>query len=488
MAGLHQTPRSLLAVCCLGLVLPWLAGCEAFRLSTLGEAIGVFTAPKDDPAEGKAGGRIDPARERALVEDPALLEAHTFEALRPGSLPGGFVAFSSLPAAAGKWAVVQRGDAPVGGRALAHEGREGAHGISALLREDQLPAGPFVLRARIMIGGHGETRRAGLAINADGAAGNGHAVLLDAANNRVTMLRVRSGRLESLPNEMAGASLAAPPEPLAPGVWYELEVHTVPLPSGAVRYTVKLDGRTVHTSEDSVPSGGRSHGFTAIGDTHAFFDAVTLREKPAGPPPGEEASSREGSHTYTFDELAVGAFPPEFRVLSLGGGHGGQWSGAPGDQWSAMMIRNRREAGAGQDALHALILPEVSFADGEMTVLTRVEMGERNRHLAGVLFRYRDEGNHYRAAINTATGRVSLTAVDGGHPFPIAGASHPLRDGQWYRLGIRLDGPRIGVLVDGEEVLSAWDFTHDAGVAGLFTQCAAEAGFGEFAIEVFGTK
>lgn len=465
---------------------PFLAGCEAFRLSGLGDAIGAFAAPQEPAGNGQGSRKLDRAAERALVEDSSLLASHAFEDARPGHPPGSFSTHSTSPGSSGRWIVEAHDDAPVGSNVLAGEGPPAAEALSALLRDagEPLPRGGFVLRTRLMIDPRGATQAAGLALNANGAAGNGHGVLLDVAGNQVVMERVHAGVRRALPNKAAGASLATSPDPLSTGVWYELKVRAVPTAAGPIRHTVHLDGEQVFAGEDLLPTGGVSYGFVVVGDTRALFDAVTISAVEAAVP-GEEQASPQRVHTFTFDELAVGAFPPEFRMIGTGEGRSGRWAGAPGDGWSPMMIRNHPAPGGAADRLHLLVLPGVTFADGGVAVLARVESGDPACRPLGAVFRYVDEHNHHRAVINTATDTVTLIRRREGVSRDLASAPLPLSDRQWYHLEVVLEGPRIGLKINGEEMLHAWDRSHGpGGMAGLFAHSATEAGFGEFAVTI----
>jgi hypothetical protein len=90
---------------------------------------------------------------------------------------------------------------------------------------------------------------------------------------------------------------------------------------------------------------------------------------------------------------------------------------------------------------------------------------------AGLMVRVRDEDNYYIARANALEDNVRLYKVVDGKRRQFAGVDVEVPKDQWQELGLRVEGDRLMVSLDGKELFSATDRTFaEAGRVGLWTK------------------
>jgi hypothetical protein len=90
---------------------------------------------------------------------------------------------------------------------------------------------------------------------------------------------------------------------------------------------------------------------------------------------------------------------------------------------------------------------------------------------AGLIVRVRDEDNYYIARANALEGNVRLYKVVDGKRRQFAGADADVPRGKWQELGLKVEGDRFAVSLDGKELFRATDRTFaGAGRVGLWTK------------------
>jgi hypothetical protein len=90
---------------------------------------------------------------------------------------------------------------------------------------------------------------------------------------------------------------------------------------------------------------------------------------------------------------------------------------------------------------------------------------------AGLMVRVRDEDNYYVARANALEGNVRLYKVVDGRRRQFAGVDVEVPAGKWQELGLRAEGDRLTVSLDGRELFGATDRTFaQAGRVGLWTK------------------
>ena len=90
---------------------------------------------------------------------------------------------------------------------------------------------------------------------------------------------------------------------------------------------------------------------------------------------------------------------------------------------------------------------------------------------AGLVVRLRDPRNYYIARANALEGNVRLYRVVDGRLMQFAGVDVPVPRDRWQTLGLRVEGERFEVSLDGRTLFSATDRTFaEAGRVGLWTK------------------
>jgi hypothetical protein len=90
---------------------------------------------------------------------------------------------------------------------------------------------------------------------------------------------------------------------------------------------------------------------------------------------------------------------------------------------------------------------------------------------AGLVVRLRDPRNYYIACANALENNVRLYRVVDGRQIQFAGVDVPVPRDRWQALGLRVQGDRFVVSLDGRELFTATDRTvRDAGRVGLWTK------------------
>jgi len=90
---------------------------------------------------------------------------------------------------------------------------------------------------------------------------------------------------------------------------------------------------------------------------------------------------------------------------------------------------------------------------------------------AGLVVRLRDPDNYYIARANALEDNVRLYKVVDGKRQQFAGVDAKVPAGKWQELGLRVEGDRLTVSLDGKELFTATDRTFvEAGRVGLWTK------------------
>jgi hypothetical protein len=102
---------------------------------------------------------------------------------------------------------------------------------------------------------------------------------------------------------------------------------------------------------------------------------------------------------------------------------------------------------------------------------------------AGLMVRVRDEGNYYIARANALEDNVRLYKVVDGKRRQFAGVDVEVPKDQWQELGLRVEGDRLMVSLDGKDLFSATDRTFaEAGRVGLWTKADSLTHFDDLVV------
>jgi len=128
-----------------------------------------------------------------------------------------------------------------------------------------------------------------------------------------------------------------------------------------------------------------------------------------------------------------------------------------------------------------------SFQDGSVAVRMR-PMGSLADEAAGLVWRYRDEGNFYFLSADTTTGRVSVYRTQDGKQVPLgtapAGGALQGSANDWSQLRVEFHGSHIEAQVNGTRVLALDDSTPGwPGQAGVWVSGPAMAAFDDFEVK-----
>lgn len=102
----------------------------------------------------------------------------------------------------------------------------------------------------------------------------------------------------------------------------------------------------------------------------------------------------------------------------------------------------------------------------------------------GLVFRYRDERNHYIARIDGASATVSLAAVVDGAERLVSARAIDASPGAWHQLGVEARGDHLVVTWNGRDAIDARDGALPGeGAIGLWVPAAGVALFDELTVE-----
>jgi hypothetical protein len=122
------------------------------------------------------------------------------------------------------------------------------------------------------------------------------------------------------------------------------------------------------------------------------------------------------------------------------------------------------------DRFPLAILKGFEARDVEVKVRFKPVSGKVDQ-AAGLMVRVRDEDNYYIARANALEGNVRLYKVVDGKRRQFAGVDAKVPAGKWQELVLRVEGDRLTVSLDGNELFSATDRTFaEAGRVGLWTK------------------
>lgn len=184
-----------------------------------------------------------------------------------------------------------------------------------------------------------------------------------------------------------------------------------------------------------------------------------------------------------FEDAPLDMPPPGFALGLTGGGPTPRWvvlrdpDSPAGPRVLAQTSRDRTD-----DRYPLAILDGFSARDVALSVQFRPVDG-RVDQAAGLVARYRDARGYYVARANALENNVGLYRVVNGRRIQFGGADVPVPRDRWQTLGLRVEGSRLSVSLDGRVVLAGTDTTFaEAGQVGLWTKADSVTHFDAFEV------
>ena len=221
-------------------------------------------------------------------------------------------------------------------------------------------------------------------------------------------------------------------------------------------------------------------------------DPMTIRRRPvllagAGLALAGRRAAAQGQRQppRTFEDAPTGAPPSGFSFALTGGGGPVRWvvledpSAPAGPKVLAETSKDRT-----RDRFPLAILDGVEARNVAVSVRFKPVSGTVDQ-AAGLVVRLRDPRNYYIARANALENNVRLYRVVDGRRTQFAGVDVQVPRDRWQTLGLRVEGDRFAVALDGRELFTATDRTFaDAGRVGLWTKADSLTHFDGLEVEV----
>ena len=192
----------------------------------------------------------------------------------------------------------------------------------------------------------------------------------------------------------------------------------------------------------------------------------------------------QGPTPSTFEDAPTGEPPPGFSFALTGRGGPVRWvvlkdpSAPAGAKVVAETSGDRTS-----DRFPLAILEGFEARDVAVSVRFKPVSGTVDQ-AAGLVVRLRDPRNYYIARANALENNVRLYRVVDGRRTQFAGVDVPVPRDRWQSLGLRVQGDRLSVSLDGRELFAATDRTfRDAGQVGLWTKADSLTHFDNLEIQ-----
>jgi hypothetical protein len=186
---------------------------------------------------------------------------------------------------------------------------------------------------------------------------------------------------------------------------------------------------------------------------------------------GRRTTAQAQLRRLDFEDAAIGAPPRGFSFALTGGGGPVRWvvledsSSPAGPKVLAETSKDRTS-----DRFPLAILDGFEAREVAVSVRFRPVSGTVDQ-AAGLVVRLRDPRNYYIARANALENNVRLYRVVGGRRTQFAGVDARVPRDRWQALGLRVEGDRLDVSLDGRALFSATDHTFaEAGRVGVWTK------------------
>ena len=199
---------------------------------------------------------------------------------------------------------------------------------------------------------------------------------------------------------------------------------------------------------------------------------------------GATATAQAPRAVRDFEDVAAGVPPAGFTSALTGGGGPVRWvvledpSSPAGPKVLAETSRDRTS-----DRFPLAILDGFEAPDVAASVRFKPVSGTVDQ-AAGLVVRLRDPRNYYIARANALENNVRLYRVVDGRRTQFAGVDVRVPRDRWQALGLRAEGERFEVSLNGRTLFSATDRTFaGAGRVGMWTKADSLTHFDAFKAE-----
>jgi hypothetical protein len=199
---------------------------------------------------------------------------------------------------------------------------------------------------------------------------------------------------------------------------------------------------------------------------------------------GRGAEAQSPTRRFDFEDAAIGAQPQGFTFALTGGGGPVRWavledpSAPAGPKVLAETSKDRTD-----DRFPLAILEGTTAQDVTVSVRFRPVSGTVDQ-AAGLVVRLRDALNYYIARANALEGNVRLYRVVNGRRIQFAGVDTRVPRDRWQALGLKVEGERLSISLDGRELFTAIDRTFaEPGQVGLWTKADSLTYFDALQVE-----
>ena len=183
-----------------------------------------------------------------------------------------------------------------------------------------------------------------------------------------------------------------------------------------------------------------------------------------------------------FLSNGIGVAPTDFEFWQTGRGAPGQWAVIRDPTAALGVAIEQFSLDQTDDRFPLAIYKPISLKNLEITARVKVVRGRMRS--AGIAVRLVSPENYYVVRLSAMEERVDLYRVVAGKSERIAGTDADVFLDRWHRLGIRAEGDRLDVSIDGTFLFTAFDrtFLQDGRVA-LWTEEDNITRFDEIEIE-----
>jgi Domain of Unknown Function (DUF1080) len=193
--------------------------------------------------------------------------------------------------------------------------------------------------------------------------------------------------------------------------------------------------------------------------------------------------------TLDFDASIVGTLPTGFSNAVTGGGGPASWmvvedfTAPSGGKVLAQTSTDKTSFRFPLCVYDGLTAPDVTVSVSFKPVSGTVDQA------AGLVARYRDQGNYYVVRANALEHNVRLYKVERGNRKQFAGANVKVPSGEWQTLALEVEGAHFRVLFNDALLFEADDATFKkAGKVGLWTKADSVTYFDDLRVKTDATR